>query len=364
MAKDNDTLGVSQRPKGYTWLELRDLARVTLDAGVSVLMLGHPGVGKSALAKTLASEMKIPLIDIRLAQKDPAEIGGVYFPDQENGVLKLLAPDWVKKACNEPCFVFLDEINAAVSKLHQAAAYQIVLEKRVGPFIFHPKTVVMGAGNLEEDNAIVAPLSSALANRFAHFQLRVDKKSWVEWGLDNGIDSRILGYISWMGEEALYLNSGDTLAFPSPRSWEMASKILQKSPHIDSKRIVTSCVGEVAAEGFASWLLLYGKVDPEAIVKKGQKIDFTSKKNNEPSFRYAAIFAVGSWVVSNLDKLEPAHLENLMLFANSKGLDPEYQFLFIGKLNRSKDLIGKLKVLKSYQKLSSELVSIRSEFYK
>ena len=100
-----------------------------------------------------------------------------------------------------------------------------------------------------------------------------------------------------------------------------------------------------------------------AIVKKGQKIDFTSKKNNEPSFRYAAIFAVGSWVVSNLDKLEPAHLENFMLFANSKGLDPEYQFLFIGKLNRSKDLIGKLKVLKSYQKLTSELVSIRSEFY-
>ena len=145
MAKDNNTLGVFQRPKGYTWLELRDLARVTLDAGVSALMLGHPGVGKSALAKTLASEMKIPLIDIRLAQKDPAEIGGVYFPDKENGVLKLLAPDWVKNACNEPCFVFLDEINAAVSKLHQAAASQIVLEKRVGPFIFHPKTVVMGA---------------------------------------------------------------------------------------------------------------------------------------------------------------------------------------------------------------------------
>jgi MoxR-like ATPase len=68
MAKDNNTLGVSQRPKGYTWLELRDLARVTLDAGVSALMLGHPGVGKSALAKTLASEMKIPLIESAIAR--------------------------------------------------------------------------------------------------------------------------------------------------------------------------------------------------------------------------------------------------------------------------------------------------------
>lgn len=364
MARNKNNLSIPRRPKGYTWLELRELARMTLDAGVSALMLGHPGVGKSALAKTLAEEMAIPLIDIRLAQKDPAEIGEVYYPDKEIGVLKLLAPDWVRRACDEPCFVFLDEINAAVSKLHQAAAYQIVLEHRVGPFVFHPKTVVLGAGNLEEDNAIVTPLSSALANRFAHFQLRVDKKTWVEWGMDNGIDARILGYISWMGEEGLYLNTGDTLAFPSPRSWEMASKILQKSPNYDSKRIVNSCVGEAAAEGFAAWLLLYGKVDPEAIVKRGQKIDFTSKKNNEPSFRYAAIFAVGSWFVSNFAKLETKHFENLMDFATSKGLDPEYQFLFIIKLNRSKDLIGKLKVLKSFQKLSSELVTIRSEFYK
>lgn len=363
MTKDNNTPEVT-RPRGNTWLELKDLVKETLLAGVSSLVLGHPGVGKSALAKAMAAELELPLIDQRLAQKDPAEINGVYFPDMENSVLKLLAPDWVKKACNEPCFVFLDEINAAVSKLHQAAAYQIVLEHRVGPFVFHPKTVVMGAGNLEEDNAIVAPLSSALANRFAHFQLRVDKKSWIEWGLTNGIDPRILGYISWMGEEALYFNTGDNLAFPSPRTWEMASKILSQAPHVDAKRIVTSCVGEAAAEGFASWLTLYGKVDPEAIVKKGHKIDFTSKKNNEPSLKYAAIFSVGSWVVSNLEQLETKHLENLMLFANSKGLDPEYQFLFIGKLNRSKDLMAKLKVLRSFQNLTSELVSIRSEFYK
>lgn len=363
MAKDINPQDIS-RPRGYIWLELKDLVKATLESGVSCLILGHPGVGKSALANAIAGELNIPLIDQRLAQKDPAEINGVYFPDQQKGTLKLLAPDWVKKACDEPCFVFLDEINAAVSKLHQAAAYQIVLEHRVGPFIFHPKTVVMGAGNLEEDNAIVAPLSSALSNRFAHFELRVDKKSWVEWGINNSIDPRILGYISWMGEDALYLNTGDSLAFPSPRSWEMASKILQKSPHIDAKRIVTSCVGVAAAEGFASWLLLYGKVDPEAIVKKGQKIDFTNKKNNEPSFKYAAIFAVGSWIVSNIDKLTTSQLENLMLFASSKGLDPEYQFLFISKLNRSKDLMARLKVLRSFQNLTSELVDIRSELYR
>ena len=120
----------------------------------------------------------LPLIDIRLAQRDPAELAGVYFPDHDRRCLSLYAPDWVRQVCEKPGLVFLDEINAAVTRLHQAAAYQIVLEHRVGPFKFHPDTLVLAAGNLEEDNAIVAQLSSALCNRFVHYTLRVDTDCW------------------------------------------------------------------------------------------------------------------------------------------------------------------------------------------
>ena len=46
--------------------------------------------------------MGLPLIDIRLAQRDPSEIGGVYFPDRERAELSLLAPPWVRQACEAP----------------------------------------------------------------------------------------------------------------------------------------------------------------------------------------------------------------------------------------------------------------------
>ena len=77
---------------GYTFDQLFPLIRSTLDAGISVLLLGAPGIGKSTLAADLARVMKKSLIDIRLAQKDPAELGGVYFPNRETQTLELFPP--------------------------------------------------------------------------------------------------------------------------------------------------------------------------------------------------------------------------------------------------------------------------------
>ena len=362
MTKKNKPEPLALKDEGLTWTELHPLIRATLESDISVLILGHPGVGKSTLAKSLANSMGLELIDIRLAQKDPAELGGVYFPDKDSHSLKLLPPEWVLKACSKPCFVFLDEINSGVSKLHQAVAYQIVLEKKVANFVFHPKTVVMAAGNLLDDNAIVSPLSSALANRFAHFRLRVDAKCWVDWGMGS-LDWRILSYISCMGDEALYCNSGDSDAFPSPRTWAMTSSILEKNPDINIRRVASSCVGSAAATAFASWIELNAKLDPETVIMDGKMVDFTSGKKRDPSFKYAAIFSVGNWAASNEEKISDQHMENLVHFANSDGLDPEYQFLLVRRMCQNKSLMEKLKKLKSFQKLSTALVSIRSELF-
>ena len=350
------------RADGYSWQDVHRLAGTTLRAGISTLVLGHPGVGKSTLAARLAAEMGLPLVDIRLAQRDPADLAGVWFPDPARRTLCAYPPEWAVRAAEQPVFVFLDEINAAVTRLHQAAAYQIVLERRVGAVTFHPGTVVMAAGNLEEDNAIVTPLSSALCNRFAHYTLRVDARSWLDWGATAGIDEAILGYVARYGEDVLYANDGAELAFPSPRSWEMASRVLRVAEEGDRKRLVSACVGVAAAERLFSWLKLYRQVDAARIVGKGQTIDFTSGNRADPSFVYAATYAVAAWLAGGAEVTD-RQLPNVVTFLRSPGLDAEYVYLFLRQVRRNDALFARLRGLLAFRALAGELVALSATAY-
>lgn len=348
--------------EGYCYGELMPLVEVTLKAGVSVLLRGHPGVGKSSMATRIAQRMNLPLVDIRLAQRDPAELAGVYFPDRKRKVLSLFPPEWVRAACDGPTFVFLDEINAGVTRLHQAAAYQIVLEHRVGPFQFHPGTVVMAAGNLEEDNAIVSVLSSALCNRFAHFILKVDADSWLAWAAENSVPEPIQAYIARHGEAALYDNNGE-YAFASPRSWEMAGRVTATCPEELSHRAVASCVGLEAAEKLDKYLRIYRKVNAQKIVEKGRTQDFTKGKKADPSFIYAAVFSVAAWLVRN-GNLKDKHLPNIVAFMNSPGLDVEYTFLFLRQLKQANGVLTRLKAVPEFRELASQLANLHLGMYK
>ena len=346
--------GAPARTDGYAYGELRPMVESVLRAGLSVLVRGHPGVGKSSLARDLAASMGLPMVDIRLAQRDPAEIAGVYYPDRDRACLSLLAPDWVRQACDTPSLVFLDEINAAVTKLHQAAAYQIVLERRVGPFAFHPGTVVLAAGNLEEDNAIVSPLSSALSNRFAHFTMRVDADAWVAWANRAGVHDAVIAHVSRGGDEVLY-DRGREMAFPSPRTWEMAGRALSAARPQDRRRVVAACVGLPAAERFFAFLRVFERVDPRAVIERGEPLDFGTPENADPSFVHAAVFTVAAWVQRR--ELADAHLSHLVRFLRSPGLDAEFAFLFLRR-QKGSDLLVRLRALPEYRRLAAELAAV------
>lgn len=350
------TAGVSE---AYTYEQLFPMVKATLEAGISVLILGAPGIGKSTLAAALAKHMDKPLIDIRLAQKDPAELGGVYFPNRDTKTLELLPPAWVKKACAEPCLVFLDEINAAVTRLHQAAAYQIVLEKRIGDYAFHPGTTVLAAGNREDDQSIVTPLSAALCNRFAHFEMRPEADSWLGWAADHGIHEHIMAFIRTYGEKVLFEASSEH-AFPTPRSWEMASRVMNRVHPDDCRRIVAACVGMPMADRFCKYLDLYRRVNAEKIIAGQETIDFG--RNAEPSFLYAAVFAVAGFLAHA--EIPDQHLANIVHFLRSPGLGAEYQILLLRQLrSRAPALLDRLKTVAAFRELAAQIINLRAALY-
>ena len=70
-------------------------------------------------------------------------------------------------------------------------------------------------------------MPKALANRLLHIEILSDFDSWYEWALQHKIDKRILGYLAFDNSRLNVEPDIEELAFPTPRSWEFVSKLLQ-----------------------------------------------------------------------------------------------------------------------------------------
>ena len=92
--------------------------------------------------------------------------------------------------------LFLDELTSA-SRSVQSSSYKLILDHMVGEHKLHDKLLIVGAGNREDDGAIVEPMSTALQSRLVHIDVVLDVDCWLEWAMNNGIDHRITSYIKF-----------------------------------------------------------------------------------------------------------------------------------------------------------------------
>jgi hypothetical protein len=173
--------------------------------------------------------------------------------------------------------LFLDELNMAPPAM-QGVAQQLILDRRVGSYRVPEGWFIWAAGNRKEDRAAVFDMPAPLANRFLHLDVEPDWDSFKAHGLSNGIHEQVLAFLSF---RPTLLHAMDALkpAWPSPRSWEMASRL--HGGGLD----IASAVGSAAASEFTAYLQLYAKLPSlEPILEgKGDSVAFPT----EPSARYA-----------------------------------------------------------------------------
>lgn len=118
---------------------------------------------------------------------------------------------------------------------------------------------IVAAGNRLEDRAVVYRMSTALANRFWHIDFEVSLDNWTEWALKHGINANILGFLQWRPEllaPEFDPNSSEK-AFPTPRSWEFASKnLLLTNRYNLLAAILEGTVGKGATSEFMAFIKL------------------------------------------------------------------------------------------------------------
>ncbi len=264
---------------------------IATQAGTPVLAWGPPGVGKTATITAIADALGLPLEVVLASIREPADFCG--FPVIREDGVRMEAPSWARRlATAGRGILFLDEISTAPPAV-QAALLRVVLDRVVGDLPLPAGVAVVAAANPPEQAAGGWDLSAPLANRFCHLPWALDTQGWID-GMIQGWQTPAVPHLpdNWQG----YIPAGRALvaafirhrphlllqlpasedqagkAWPSPRSWDMASRLLaacdaSQAGEDISAFLVAGCVGEGAGLEFLAWRKALDLPDPEDLLR-------------------------------------------------------------------------------------------------
>lgn len=260
-----------------------------------LFLWGPPGIGKSEVVAGITQELGGLMIDLRLGQMDPTDIRGIPFYNKDLGKMDWAPPIDLpdeETASQYPVVVlFMDEMNSAAPAV-QAAAYQLVLNRRIGKYVLPDNVVMIAAGNRESDKGVTYRMPTPLANRFVHVEMRVDFPAWLDWAVNNDIHTDVVGYLSFAKQDLYDFDAkSSSRAFATPRSWSFVSDLLKDNEldDVTATDLIAGTVGEGLAVKFMAHRKIASKLPKPEDVLSGKVSDLEVK---EVSAMYSLVISM------------------------------------------------------------------------
>lgn len=258
---------------------------------------GPCGVGKSQIVGQVANDLGYEFLDVRAVQLDPVDLRGLprIAADQTEWVPPKFLPTGGKG------ILFLDELTSA-PQMTQAGCYQLVLDRRLGEYRLPDEWVVLAAGNPASERGVYFSMPRPLRNRFVHLDLEPDLEDWCRWAIRAQVRPEIIAFLRFK-PELLHDNeaSSDANAWPTPRSWEMASRVLSGVARRRNARLLSGTsefeaqlldgtVGQAAASELVAFLRLFRELPSIDEILLNPT---TARVPTEPSAQIAIATALG-----------------------------------------------------------------------
>ena len=301
-----------------------------LGAGLSPLVTGPPGVGKTGfiydLAGTKINGQEVKILSMVASNRESTDIGG--YPTVVDGVVKFVPVDWAVSArelFDQGYFVivFIDEVRDITPPVF-AALNKVVHERKVGDFEMPFGVRFIGAANSIEDSTVGIAMPPPSANRWCHIPWEINTMvgSWI----DNMILNRfaLQSPLTAAAKDRLPAERANIAAFiqkrqelihvmpksedekdgpwPSPRTLDYTAHAWAAVDSNDLERrmrLMASCVGKYVAAEYLEWRRSANLPDPE-LVLKGEIKDFVV--NDRPDITYSTLSSVVSCVASRWSK--------------------------------------------------------------
>ena len=246
----------------------------------SVMLWGPPGVGKSQAVREIARNVEtrtgkqVHISDVRLLLMNPIDLRGIPTANAEKTLAVWLKPEIFQMDPGEDVVnvLFLDEISAAPQSV-QAAAYQITLDRVVGEHRLPDNCIVIAAGNRVTDRSVAFKMPKALANRLLHIEIEGNFESWQQWAVRACVNPKVIGFLGFRSDLLFGFDpKNDDLAFPTPRTWEMVSNLLNNTCDDVNTMfpLIAGLVGNGAATEFRSWCAVYFRLPNVADIFAGK----------------------------------------------------------------------------------------------
>jgi len=264
-----------------------------------VMLWGPPGVGKSQMVAQIAARHAVPMIDIRLSQMEPSDLRGIPFRQGERveWAVPAMLPDTERHGPSG--VLFLDEITSAPPMV-SAAAYQLILDRRLGDYRLPDGWAIFAAGNRQGDRGLTYSMPAPLANRFSHFEVETHLDDWVDWAYASGIDERIIAFLRFRPELLFDFDPAhNPVAFPSPRSWEFAHRALKKfeaAPDL-LPGALQACVGPAAGIELSAFITNLDQMPDLDAITRGEPVAVP----REIDLQYAVAAALVGRAIRALD---------------------------------------------------------------
>ena len=297
----------------------------------SVMLWGAPGIGKSQSIRQIADAIamktykKVNVTDVRLILFNPIDLRGIPTANESKTLAVWLKPKifQMDPSSNVVNILFLDEISAAPLSV-QAAAYQITLDKTVGEHKLPDNCIVIAAGNRTTDKSVAYAMPKALSNRLLHLEVDANIDAWGKWAVQHDIHPMVTGFLKFKPNYLMQFNTNaSTLAFATPRTWEMVSNVLKTvSSDLDIVYdLIAGLVGKAITVEFKTWSKIYRNLPNMDDIFNGLRADVPTRGD----VCYAVISSMVAYAKLHKDNMRK--IENSIAYAMK--LPPEYSTILL-----------------------------------
>ena len=253
MSKTTDISVRQVGPKGA-----KKAIRKAIKVRRPTFLWGPPGIGKSDIVKQIGDELGREVIDVRLALWEPTDIKGIPYYNADAGKMVWAPPSELPTDADSTAVIFLDELNSAPPAV-QAAAYQLILNRRVGTYELPKGVDIVAAGNREGDRGVTYRMPAPLANRFVHLEMKVDFDDFQDWATLNKIHPDVVGYVGFAKQDLYDFDpKSASKSFATPRSWVFVSDLLDDDD-TDTDTLATLIAGAIG-DGLANKFMAHRKI--------------------------------------------------------------------------------------------------------